>query len=297
MKRIDLHTHSAYSDDADFAVSDLLTMAKAADLAVLAITDHNSARSVEEAILEGKTHGVSVMTGIEIDCSFAGNNYHLLGYGFRRNSRDFDAVAQNFHQLERAATPLKLSKLRALGFHFDEARLYAMAGDRIPQEEEMAELILEDARNANHDLLLPYRAGNARSDMPLINFFWDFFGRDKPCHVTVDLPPMAEMAALIIDNGGIPVIAHIGANVKEKHLSVIEQMLPLGVQGVEVFSSYHDEALRRELYQYTLDNSLLATCGSDFHGKNKPNIALGSSQPWPHAAPYTQEILERVTLY
>lgn len=297
MKRIDLHTHSAYSDDADFAVSDLLTMAKAADLAVLAITDHNSARSVEEAILEGKTHGVSVMTGIEIDCSFAGNNYHLLGYGFRRNSRDFDAVAQNFHQLERAATPLKLSKLRALGFHFDEAHLYAMAGDRIPQEEEMAELILEDARNANHDLLLPYRAGNARSDMPLINFFWDFFGRDKPCHVTVELPPMAEMAALIIDNGGIPVIAHIGANVKEKHLSVIEQMLPLGVQGVEVFSSYHDEALRRELYQYTLDNSLLATCGSDFHGKNKPNIALGSSQSWPHAAPYTQEILERVTLY
>ncbi len=29
MKLIDLHMHSAYSNDADFPVSDLLTMAKA----------------------------------------------------------------------------------------------------------------------------------------------------------------------------------------------------------------------------------------------------------------------------
>ncbi|KNC93422.1 PHP domain-containing protein [Trabulsiella odontotermitis] len=297
MERIDLHMHSAYSDDADFPVSDLMTMAKAADLTALAITDHNSAQSVDDAIRYGKANGVRVMTGIEIDCAFAGNNYHLLGYGFRRDSRDFDTVRHNYRQLDIAATPVKLSKLRALGFQIDEDRLYAMAGDGIPQEEEMAELILEDARNANHELLLPYRAGNARSDMPLINFFWDFFGRDKPCHVTVELPPMAEMAALIIDNGGIPVIAHIGANVKEKHLSVIDQMLPLGVQGVEVFSSYHDEALRRALYQYTVDNSLLATSGSDFHGKNKPNIKMGSSQPWADALPKTLEILEQVTLY
>lgn len=78
MKRIDLHMHSVYSDDADFPVSDLLTMAKAANLAALAITDHNSARSVEEAIRYGNENGVSVMTGIEIDCSFAGNNLSLI---------------------------------------------------------------------------------------------------------------------------------------------------------------------------------------------------------------------------
>ena len=297
MKLIDLHMHSAYSNDADFPVSDLLTMAKAANLAAMAITDHNSARSVEESIRYGRANSVSVMTGIEIDCAFAGNNYHLLGYGFRRDSRDFDVVEHNFHRLETAATPLKLEKLRALGFQVDEDRLYAMAGDRVPQEEEMAELILEDARNLNHDLLLPYRAGNARSDMPLINFFWDFFGRGKPCQVTVELPPMAEMAALIIDNGGIPVIAHIGANVKEKPLAVIDQMLPLGVRGVEVFSSYHDEELCRELYHYTLDKSLLATCGSDFHGKNKPNIKPGDCRPWRDALPKTLEILEQADLY
>ncbi len=44
--------HSEYSDDAD-SRSDLLTMAKAANLAALAITDHNSARSVEESIRYG----------------------------------------------------------------------------------------------------------------------------------------------------------------------------------------------------------------------------------------------------
>ncbi|WP_260617873.1 PHP domain-containing protein [Klebsiella oxytoca] len=82
MKLIDLHMHSAYSNDADFPVSDLLTMAKAANLAALAITDHNSARSVEESIRYGRANSVSVMTGIEIDCAFAGNNYHLLATVF-----------------------------------------------------------------------------------------------------------------------------------------------------------------------------------------------------------------------
>ena len=50
----------------------------------------------------------------------------------------------------------------------------------------MAELILNETKNDNHSLLLPYRLGGVRSDMPLINFFWDFFGANKPAYVPIE---------------------------------------------------------------------------------------------------------------
>lgn len=297
MQNTDLHVHSSWSDDADYSVCELMQIAKAEQVSVLSITDHNSSSSVEEAIRLGQQHRISVLPGIEIDCSFGDNNYHLLGYGFRRHSPDFAEIGRNFSQLQRAATPLKIDKLNALGFILDEARLFALAGDRVPQEEEMAELILEDERNAGHPLLLPYREGNARADMPLINFFWDFFGRGKPCHVEIAFPPLARMVEVIRSNGGVPVIAHIGANVKSGHTDVIGDMVKTGVMGVEVFSSYHDSDLRQQLYHYALERSLFITCGSDFHGKNKPKIRMGSCQLNQTEREKVQLFLDSVTLY
>lgn len=276
MQNIDLHVHSSWSDDADYSVSNLIKIAKTEQVSVLSITDHNSASSVEEAIYWGQQNNISVLPGIEIDCAFGNNNYHLLGYGYRRHSTDFVEVGRNFTRLQQAATPIKLEKLKALGFFLNEEHLFSLAGGRVPQEEEMAELILEDERNAGHPLLLPYRKGHARGDMPLINFFWDFFGKGKPCHVEIAFPPLQEMVEVIRSNGGIPVIAHIGANVKSGHTEVISEMVKSGVMGVEVFSSYHDSDLRQQLYHFAQDRALLITCGSDFHGKNKPTIRMGS---------------------
>lgn len=297
MQNIDLHVHSSWSDDADFSVSQLMKIAEKENVSVLSIADHNSSSSVEEAIYWGHQHNIHVLPGIEIDCSFGNNNYHLLGYGYRRHSTDFAEVKRNFDRLQHAATPIKIEKLKALGLFLDEERLFALAGDRVPQEEEMAELILEDERNAGNTLLIPYRKGNARGDMPLINFFWDFFGKGKPCHVEIAFPPLQDMVEIIRSNGGIPVIAHIGANVKSGHTDVISEMVKSGVMGVEVFSSYHDNDLRQQLYDYALDRSLLMTCGSDFHGKNKPNIRMGSCQLNQAESEKVEAFLERVTLY
>lgn len=84
------------------------------------------------------------------------------------------------------------------------------------------------------------------------------------------------MVSLIKDNQGIPVIAHIGANVKTEHLKVLEEMRAAGVMGVEAFSSYHNAELASKLYDYALGHDLFVTCGSDFHGKNKPKIEVGT---------------------
>ena len=42
-------------------------------------------------------------------------------------------------------------------------------------------------------------------------------------------PALADMVSLIKENKGIPVIAHIGANVKTDHLNVLNEMKAVGV--------------------------------------------------------------------
>lgn len=278
MDKIDLHMHSAYSGDADFPVLDVINLAEKNNLSVISITDHNSSKSVHDAINHCTERQLCFITGIEIDCAFHGRNYHLLGYGYNKDSRDFDVIERNFIQLQTEATPIKIDKLKKLGFFMDETALYKDLQGEVPQEESMAELILHDDRNNDNSLLLPYRAGGGRADMPLVNFFWDFFGIGKPCHVEITFPELSDIVDVIRDNSGIPIIAHIGANIQKEHLSTIESMCKKGVMGVEVFSSYHSSSLSKQLFDYCQTHTLFTTCGSDFHGKNKPNIAIGSCE-------------------
>ena len=85
---------------------------------------------------------------------------------------------------------------------------------------------------------------------------------------------LGEAIKIIHDTGGAAVLAHPGANigVNEK---LAEGIIDEGIDGIEVYSSYHDietvEFYRKKCKEY----DLLATLGSDFHGATKPAIHLG----------------------
>lgn len=297
MDKIDLHVHSSYSDDADFPVSDIVELAEDNELSLISITDHNSSRSALDGVRDCASKKMGFITGIEIDCSFNKRNFHLLGYGYNKDTHDFHRIESDFIKLQKEATPIKIKRLKEIGFFLDEDMLYKDLKGTVPQEESMAELILLDKRNDGNALLQPYRKGGERSDMPLVNFFWDFFGAGKPCYVEIQYPELAQIVEVIKDNGGIPVIAHIGANVKKEHLKFVSEMRNVGVMGVEVFSSYHDRALSKTLFDYCMDNSLLITCGSDFHGANKPNIAIGSCEYSCTDLTSIRKFTEQVNIY
>lgn len=275
MKKIDLHLHSNYSDDADFPVKDLVERCIAKDIDIISITDHNSIHSFYD-VKELSNKRITAIPGIEVDCVFQDKNFHLLGYGFDDYFSDFELIEKNFFKLQINLVPLKLEKLKKLGFFIEEQQLYQLAGERIPQEEQMAELILQDERNKNNELLVPYRDGGNRANMPLINFYWDFFGYGKPCYVNANYPPLERIVEIIKSNNGIPIIAHIGANIKSSYAQVLNDMLSVGVMGVEAFSSYHSAELSSILYNYACSKDIFVSCGSDFHGKNKPEIEIGS---------------------
>lgn len=57
--------------------------------------------------------------------------------------------------------------------------------------------------------------GGKRSDMPYINFYLDYFAQGKPAFVPIQYMSFRHAVEMIKDNGGIPIVAHPGLNLKE----------------------------------------------------------------------------------
>lgn len=273
MAAIDLHIHSAYSSDGEFPVADLVDKCLGARLTHFSVTDHNSVRGVGEAAALARTKGIGFIPGIEIDCNYRGTDLHLLGYGIDWHSADFARLEEEVAAKVMASFGSMIDNLLKLGFSVDSEAVLAAAGGNLPTGELIAEVMLSDAKY-HTPLLRPYMEGGARSDMPYINFYLDYFAQGRPAFVPVAYMDYRDAVELVRDNGGTPVVAHPGLNFRGRE-EVAEQLLDRGAAGLEVFNNYHSPEQAVYFTSLALSKEAFMTCGSDFHGKTKPRIAVG----------------------
>lgn len=250
----------------------------------MSITDHNCARANAEARAQAEANGIRYISGIEIDCVYKGLNFHVLGYGIDENSTDFARIEENIERQSFHASLERLERTQMLGFHITQDEMWALSRDTYWKGswsgEMFAELLLAKPEYAGHPLLRPYRPGGARGDNPYVNFYWDYYAQGKPCHVKMTYPTMDEIIGIIHRNRGKAVLAHPGVSLKGRE-ELLGEVLDLGMDGVEAFSSYHTPEQAAEFYRETQRRGLFATCGSDYHGKTKPAIRLGGHGEWP----------------
>ncbi|MGL5692819.1 MAG: PHP domain-containing protein, partial [Peptostreptococcaceae bacterium] len=243
---------------------------------IISITDHNSVKSNGIALEYVKNKNIKYISGIEIDCQYNGLNLHLLGYNFDFMKESFYELEENILNEERIAGFKRIEKIKEVtNLHIDEEEVFKKANHGIVTGEIIAEVLLEDDRNKSSDILKPYRENGSRSNMPYVNFYWDYFSQGKPAYVHIDFISITEALSLIKDNGGVAIIAHPGNNLKF-NLNIIDELIDLGIDGIEVFSSYHSKEDIEFFYNKCILNDLLISCGTDFHGKNKPNIDIGN---------------------
>lgn len=274
---IDLHMHSWYSEDGEFTPIELVEQCFQQGITAMSITDHNCARANVEARMEAEAKGIRYISGIEIDCVYKELEFHVLGYEIDEQSADFIAIEENVERQSFFASLERLEKTQMLGFYVTQNEMWNLSKDTYWKGswtgEKFAELLLAKPEYADHPLLQPYRSGGARSDNPYVNFYWDYYAQGKPCYVKVEYPPMEEIIATIHQNRGKAILAHPGVNLRG-HEELLEKILDLGMDGVEAFSSYHTPGQAAMLYQQVQKRGLVATCGSDYHGKTKPAVCL-----------------------
>ena len=278
MNTIDLHMHSRFSDDGEFSPARLVEKCVSAGITRMAVTDHNTVQGCEEALEAAKAAGITCLTGIEIDCTLRQVNFHVLGYGIRYTDPAYEEIRLNIARQTKANSYLMLEKIRGLGFDVSEEEMRRVSADCSWEDswtgEMFGEVLLNRPDYAEHPLLKPYRPGGERSDNPYVNFYWDFCSQGKPCHAPMHYPDMAEIIRIIHATGGQAVLAHPGQNLKG-HGELLRPILQLGMDGIECFSSYHSREQSEFYLAQARENHRLITCGSDFHGKTKPAIALG----------------------
>lgn len=275
MSYIDLHMHSMYSDDGEFTPTQLVDMCHDAGVKIMAIADHNWIKANKEAANRCKELGMIYIPAIEIDCTYKGINLHVVGYGID-GSEVFNKLGESIETQEQTCSLKKLELTNKLGFELTKDQLDALSTNGVYTGEMFAEALLKDPRYNDSDLLEPYREGGDRSDNPYVNFYWDYYAQGKPCYTEIKFPTLEETIKLIKEHGGISVLAHPGNNLKGQ-FEVFDEMIKLGLDGVECFSSYHPEEVNKYFYNKAKELNVLYTCGSDFHGKTKPAIHLGGN--------------------
>lgn len=288
---IDLHMHSRYSDDGEYTPTELVQQCARAGVHMMSVTDHNCAKANEEAQKAAEKNGIRYLTGIEIDCTYENINFHVLGYGIDFWSGDFEAIEKNIADQSAQVSLERLERTQALGFsRITEKDMLVMEEGNYWQRnwtgEMFAEKLLAMPEYAAHPLLGPYRPGGERSDNPYVNFYWDYYSQGKPCYAKTDYPAMEEIIETIHRNHGAAVLAHPGVNLKGKEF-LLEGMLRLGLDGIEAFSSYHSPEQAQAFYGAAREHNVFVTCGSDYHGKTKPSIALGQ-----HGCTVLEEVYE-----
>lgn len=273
MINTDLHIHSNYSSDGEFKVIDIIKKCLAQKTDTFSLTDHNSVKGVNEAVTGAEQAGINFIPGIEIDCNYEGIDLHLLGYHIDWKSNDFLLLEESIASKVMDSFGDMLNNLHRLGFTVDADAVLAKAGGKLPSGELIAEVMLENEKY-NSPLLSPYMEGGKRSDMPYINFYLDYFAQGKPAFVPIRYISFQEAVEIIRENGGVPIVAHPGLNLKGKE-HITKNLLTNGAEGLEVFNNYHSPEQISYFASLVQQQKALMTCGSDFHGKTKPLINIG----------------------
>ena len=110
--------------------------------------------------------------------------------------------------------------------------------------------------------------------------FKKYLGDDGICYVKRNMISVYNAIQLIHESGGIACLAHPTLyNLKMKELEhIVKELKEYGLDGIEAqYTTYHNEDNANMKYLSTTYN-LIPSGGSDYHGKNKPYIHLGTGR-------------------
>lgn len=257
----DLQSHSVHSDGA-LSPSAVVQAAAAAGVRLLALSDHDTAEGVPEALAAGRRAGISVVPAVEITALFdARQDLHILGYLIDPADPGLVAALARSRGDREARAARIVARLRELGFAVDEAMLErrARAGQAIGRPH-LAQAVV--SRPENHDRLA------AEDLLEPTAFLVAYLIEGRPAFVARAAPTVEEAIALIHGAGGVAVWAHPFWDVDADAavLAALQRFRGAGLDGVEAFYVTHTAEQTRLLAARAEELGMLTTGSSDFHG-------------------------------
>ncbi len=280
MEGIDLHIHSTASDGT-LSPAEILKLAQKLKLRAIAITDHDTIAGSKEALQTGIPPSVKFLTGVEISASsppsisYAGS-FHILGYSIRLDDPQLNKTLAVLQQARKNRNPQIVKRLNSMGFEFSLKDVAKEIGDGQLGRPHIARYLI--------------KKGFVKS---IDEAFKKYLAQGKPAYVDKYRVDCSRAIEIIIDAGGIPVLAHpILLNFDKNETNDLFALLKdMGLKGIEVYYPENPPGMTTFYSKLAERYGLLKTGGTDFHGSLKPDIQMGSGRE-DFAVPY--EIYEKL---
>jgi len=275
MRRVDLHIHSTASDGSRTPL-ELTSMAFTKSLSLFSITDHDTFGGIAEGAAAAAEREMEFLPGIELSVDLEEKDLtaHLLGYfpGIAvpdlLSSSTPIGKAISFVQGGRSRrNPKILEKLADNGMHIEMETVKEIAGGDVVGRPHIAEAML----NAGY-------IGTIREA------FDRFLAKGKPAYVERDRLPVVKAIEVILESGGLPVMAHPGyIEMDSENLKgFFKRMKEYGLVGIETYYPAHTSSMVEMLKSYARELNLVVTGGTDYHGRNNETAPLGGTDEGFH---------------
>lgn len=258
-RRCDLHTHSTYSDGT-YTPAQLIAAAVEAGLSAIALSDHNNVSGLPEFFAAAEDQPIEAIGGVELSTDWGATELHILGLCI--DERYFDEINHMMldykHRKEESNIRL-VEALRNAGYNID----YAAIRNRTPGGQVNRALIAAALTEKGYTSSIKEAFSRLLSEK---NGFYE-----PPSRIS-----SFDAIAYLRSIGAVTILAHPLLTLTAEKLC---EFLPLakraGLDGMETRYSTYDAHEQSTATALAEQYGLLHSGGSDFHGANKPDIALG----------------------
>lgn len=261
-KLCDLHVHSNYSDGT-CTPAELIGLAKDAGLSAIALCDHNTVDGLPDLLDAAAGSGIEAVPGIEFSTEFEGTELHILGLFIKPSHYvTIQSMMEDLNRRKEQSNIAMVQRLREAGYDIDYETIKAATPSGFVNRALVgAELTrkgyTESIQDAFKRLLSPKHG----------------------YYMPPKRPDAYEMIGLIKRLGAVAVLAHPFLDLDEAGLRrFLPRAVEAGLDGMEVLYPKYSREEMALAAQIAREFSLLPSGGSDFHGENKPDIAIGTGR-------------------
>ena len=268
--KIDLHIHSKTCSDGKLTVKEIIKEAKTRNIDLISISDHDSIGCQQQAMDLAKKHGISYVSGVELNITFSHPDYRdgkavsldLLGYNFDVTNKFLIAKLEQLsnYREERAAKILE-----KLNMEFETKGIPKFTQDNLVQIQNSADGSLGRPHIA--DYLIKKGIVQDRKEA--------FLTYLVKCNVPKFPLYLKEASKLLRDAGGIAVLAHpndpygtslvkLTDSLPEQTRIIKDSMLDY-LDGIECWHSRSSPKTTKQYVNFAKQNGLKMTGGSDCH--------------------------------
>ena len=255
--RADLHIHTTASDGT-WDPAQVVQAVYDAGIEAFAVSDHDSVANVAETKMLAEGAGLRFITGVELNSTKDGHNYHILGYGVDIENKSLLQLCRHNQRLLEQKDDDSVRNLIERGWPLSMAEFKRYSYD-------------------------PHRGGWKAlaylQDKKLCGDVNDFFRRIFTAENDLgfpDFPTIAEVVKVIRQAGGVALCAHLASDF---HGAGMQEYLPRltdeKLDGFECYHSGHSLEDSRLLAHFCRRHKLYISGGSDCHGSFVKTRHLG----------------------